>query len=208
MLRKPSPINHISVHGELIDFSQDKVKITLRDCLESIAKENRYSNRIPWTVLLHSIVVGRVAEELYAGNIPLIQKAYCHDLQESVVRDVPTPIKRAVGNAWDNLEADIQSKIFAAIGLKGKMGTQDDALLHEIDKAAGFVEAEAFFESDSEVIEMLTEEAKNLNPVVIAKTAQMFVSVMSMAENYIDENGKITDYTMSLYRTVISLGVD
>jgi hypothetical protein len=208
MLRKQPKIQHINAHGDLVDFSEDKVRITLHDCLDALAKERRYHNRIPWTVLLHSIVVGRVAEELYTGNIPLIQKAYCHDLQESVVRDVPTPIKRAVGNNWDNLELDIQTKIFNAIGLKSKIGTQDESLLHEIDKAVGFVEAEHFFPQESGIVELLTEEAKTLNPVVIAKAAQMFVSVMSMAETYCSEDGEVTDFTYSLYRTAISLGVE
>lgn len=209
MLRKqPNSINHTNLQGETIDFSQDKVKISLMDCLDALAKERRFHNRVDWTVLLHSIVVGVTAQRLYPSNAPLIQKAFCHDFQESVVRDVPTPIKRAVGPAWDNVEQMIQEKIFAALKIPTKISPQDDALIHEIDKAVGYIEADAFFADDTEIVESLRNDVSGINQTVIVRASQVFMEVMTTAENYATPEGDVTDATVSMFRQVLALGVD
>jgi 5'-deoxynucleotidase YfbR-like HD superfamily hydrolase len=209
MLRKNQPqINHVTNDGSLIDFSQEKVNISLIDCLTGIALENRYHNRIPWTVLLHSIVVGKVAVALYENNVPLIQKAFCHDLQEAVIRDVPTPIKNAIGNAWYNVEDMIQQKIFTALGIDARISGSDEALVNEIDKAVGYTEAVYFFDFESEIVQKLSEDVKGVDPKVLTQSAMEFSDVVKNVHMYITEESEVTIDTISLFRNIISLRVN
>jgi 5'-deoxynucleotidase YfbR-like HD superfamily hydrolase len=209
MLRKNQPqINHVTNDGSLIDFSQEKVNISLIDCLTGIALENRYHNRIPWTVLLHSIVVGKVAVALYENNVPLIQKAFCHDLQEAVIRDVPTPIKNAIGNAWYNVEDMIQQKIFTALGIDARISGSDEALVNEIDKAVGYTEAVYFFDFESEIVQKLSEDVKGIDPKVLTQSAMEFSDVVKNVHMYITEESEVTIDTISLFRNIISLRVN
>lgn len=209
MLRKNQPqINHVTNDGSLIDFSQEKVNISLIDCLAGIALENRYHNRIPWTVLLHSIVVGKVAVALYENNVPLIQKAFCHDLQEAVIRDVPTPIKNAIGNAWYNVEDMIQQKIFTALGIDARISGSDEALVNEIDKAVGYTEAVYFFDFESEIVQKLSEDVKGIDPKVLTQSAMEFSDVVKNVHMYITEESEVTIDTISLFRNIISLRVN
>ena len=209
MIRKNQPqINHVTNDGSLIDFSQDKVNISLIDCLTGIALENRYHNRIPWTVLLHSIVVGRVASALYENNVPLIQKAFCHDLQECVVRDVPTPIKNTIGNAWYNIEDMIQQKIFTSLGIDAKISMSDEAFVNEIDKAVGYTEAVYFFDYESEIVQKLSDDVKGIDPKVLTQAAMEFSEVLRNVQMYITDENELTMDTLSLFRNVISLRVN
>ena len=209
MLRKNQPqINHVTNDGSLIDFSQEKVNISLIDCLTGIALENRYHNRIPWTVLLHSIVVGKVAVALYENNVPLIQKAFCHDLQEAVIRDVPTPIKNAIGNAWYNVEDMIQQKIFTALGIDARISGSDEALVNEIDKAVGYTEAVYFFDFESEIVQKLSEDVKGVDPKVLTQSAMEFSDVVKNVHMYITEESEVTIDTISLFRNILSLRVN
>lgn len=194
---------HVTKNGNIIDFlSEDISGINLYDVLDGLGKEHRYANRIPWTVLQHSIVIGLAAQELYEDNIPLIQKAFTHDFQECVVRDVPTPFKDFVGKKWYEMENMVQCKLLARFGIDANISAADEKLIYEIDKVTGYVEACCFFEYDSEIVQELSKNAVNFDPIVVITVTRLFYRVLEYTKMY-DESGILSEDTIATFKDVI-----
>ena len=194
---------HVTKDGFTVDFLSDEVtKLCLYDVLDGLSKEHRFSNRIPWSVLQHSIVVGLAAQFLYDGNFPLIQKAFTHDFQECVVRDVPTPFKDYVGTKWYAMEDMIQKKLLSRFGIDAGISSNDEKLLLEIDRVAGYVEATHFFGAESEIVQEMSKNAQNYNPTVVITVTRLFYQILSSFQVY-DESGILSDETLRIYKDVI-----
>lgn len=91
----------------------------LREICHSLAQINRFTGhaRRPYSVAEHSLLVARIAADLFDAD-PLLQLlCLMHDAHECVTGDVATPIKYELGLAWHKFEAREQTRLLHAYGL-------------------------------------------------------------------------------------------
>lgn len=171
--------------GGLIDFSKEKLssdEINLKSLLNALANENRFSNQTGYSVLQHSIACGMAAKALYPEYIRVQRHAAFHDIQEAIIRDVPTPFKRMVGPQFDLAENKIQAKIYEAFGIDDTLGLSEVRnAVQEIDAAMLFVEVHAFFKED---FQRQLENDKHKPKVIMACTKAF--NVMMETDDYTD----------------------
>lgn len=101
--------------GERYDLlDPDPRGIRLRDVAHALARICRFTGAVlgdPYSVAQHSVLVALALRD--EGHHPAIVRAgLAHDMHESVTGDVASPIKRAVGLAWDAFE-DVHERAFA-----------------------------------------------------------------------------------------------
>jgi hypothetical protein len=190
-------MRHHYLDGTYLDFDLDDIgPVSVVPLLYNIAKEGRFCNQIPWSVLQHSIAVGRAAEIMYPGNTLLIKHGYLHDLPEAFYRDVPTPIKKMIGKYWYAMEDHITSRLFNSLRV-GALGDDDGKLLHMIDKTMAFVECLNYFDPDTvDYFKTKTE----LHPEVVSVCTATFGSVL---QNQIWDGSDLADWVIDLYKEVI-----
>lgn len=196
-------LRHFCANGNILDFAKDNIGfLKLEDLLILLANEWRFANEIPWSVLQHSMAVGKAASMLYPGNNLLIQHAYYHDIQEAILRDVPTPFKKYVGPKWYELEDMIQGKLFQALNIHGKLGDEDAEIVHALDKAMMYVEIIQYF---GVVEEMLSfEEPPAGEHLVVCTTA--FLDVQGLG-HLTDDDNYLSPHVLEHFKQIISLSV-
>ena len=180
---------HFQRSGHILDFSKKNVgDLSFEDLIHSIAYEKRYSGNINWTVLQHSLVMGRAAKLLNYNN-KLVRYCYLHDVHEGIIRDVPTPFKQAIGKAWYDMEHGVQYKLYDTLGQSDLKGLETDEKFKVLDKAAAYYEAMFFFGSDSQILEYLgyTDSISFIFP--IWKKAFKQINGLEM----LDEKGEVLE---------------
>lgn len=191
-------MRHYFNDGTFIDFTEDKLSdFQFERLLYNIGYESRFANQIEYSVLEHSIAVGRAAEMMFAGNVLLVQHAYLHDLGEAIYRDVPTPIKEMVGPKWYNMEKMISKKLMDYLGV-GELGDDDAKYLTYLDKTMAYVEATNFFAP--QFAELLKTKTELLPEYVVACTTA-FNSVTHM--DIWLESGMLNPDITNLYKQII-----
>lgn len=91
-------------------------------------------------VARHSIAVAEAA--LYCtGNPHFALRALFHDAAEAYTGDIGTPVKYAVGTAWDNVEHRVQTAIEQQLGIMTAYNHATNYLVKYLDYAALKVEA-------------------------------------------------------------------
>lgn len=86
-------------------LSPEKTDYSLDDILRTLANTPRWGGRTkyPWSVLQHSALVQHLVE-MYDGHTTDQLWATVHDFSEAFLGDVPTPLKRVLGDSYDHLE--------------------------------------------------------------------------------------------------------
>ena len=192
-------MKHYFTDGTLIDFELDPLNtFEFSNLLKNLSLEGRFCNQVPWSVLQHSIAVGKACEMLYPGNIVLIQHGYLHDISEAIIRDVPTPIKKLVGNAWYNMEEEIQDKLLNYLHVS-KLGDEDEDCLAEVDKTMAFVEACNFY-SEEQVEYMKMQQGYEPEIIICCTTAFNMVHGIDIVD---EENGGLSQDITDIYKQVI-----
>lgn len=192
-------MRHYFNDGTYLDFSQPYLReIPLEKLLFALSREFRFANQTSYSVLEHSLAVGKAMEMIYPGNVLLIQHGYLHDIGEAIFRDVATPIKEMVGKKWYDMENTITTKLFEALGV-GPLGDEDFKLLKEVDRVMCYVEALSFFPPEKgEFIKTLTE----LRPEILVYCTNAFNSVYNI--DIIDqETHSLNPEIIGLYKQII-----
>lgn len=203
------PIKHHCIDGTVIDFTQPKIgHFDISLLLTCIGRETRFQNQVPWSVLQHSLAMGKACEILFGGNTLLIQHGYLHDLHEAIVKDVPTPVKRAVGKAWYQMENQVASKLMEALRV-GALGDDDEKLLKQLDRVMAFVEGCHLHSSEWVELCMSEEEFKSvpLDIVVHATTAFNMVVNLEIWKDPELAGVELKEEIIDLFRRVIYLTV-
>lgn len=108
----------VGFKGERIDLLRpDKTDIHLETIAYALAHTNRFGGhtRVPYSVAAHSIHVSLILERDHgkaAARVGLM-----HDAHEAYVGDMPTPIKKVLGDVWAVLEGIWQERIGQCFGL-------------------------------------------------------------------------------------------
>jgi hypothetical protein len=190
---------HYFSDGTALDFSQERLApFNIEAMLYTLGQEHRFANQIPWTVLQHSLAVGKSCEILFPGNDLLIQHGYLHDFSEVVVRDVPSPLKKEIGKAWYQVENEIKRKIFEYYHLSPKLGDDDEKYLDMVDKTMAFVEAVNFCSPDT--ISLMKRQSE-LVPEYIVICTSSFVHTQGV-EIYNQED-MLNPLIIKLYKEII-----
>lgn len=103
-------------------------------CIEDIAHalsiENRFGGHLPkpYSVAQHSVVVYQIVK--YAlGSVPegdsnrinILRWALFHDAPEAYVKDIPRPLKKALGDCYSAIEKSTLEALQNALGFFGPM---------------------------------------------------------------------------------------
>lgn len=93
--------------------------IDIHDIAHALSHINRYTGHTtePWSVAQHSILVYMIARELHDCKPQGQHIALLHDAHEAYVGDVATPIKAALGSAWQQLERMHEERVHEALGI-------------------------------------------------------------------------------------------
>ncbi len=104
------------------DFADPRPEaIVLRDVAWCGALEGRYANHIksPAPVALHEVMTVMIADVLAGGMADPHVRWACvhHDNAETYTRDMPSPAKTAMGEAWQKFARPIERACNAAFGV-------------------------------------------------------------------------------------------
>lgn len=90
--------------------------VCFEDIAHALAGENRYNahTREPLSVAQHSVFVSQIVERA-TGNALLALAALLHDGPEAYLKDIPKPIKRALGPVYAEAEARAAIAIGSAL---------------------------------------------------------------------------------------------
>lgn len=119
--------------------------VCLPDIAHSLAQICRFGGHCKrhYSVAEHSLLV---AEILRFRGIPAAGQlaGLLHDVHEAYCGDVPTPIKRALGEPWREFESGIEKTVHAALGVSELMGAWQ-AEVHDAYLCALVTEMRALF---------------------------------------------------------------
>lgn len=123
---------------EVTDPLREIHKIDADDVFQCLDKIIRFNGQHPHkiSVLFHSYLTSRLAAHF--GENPLIQ-LFClfHDAPEIILSDIPSPVKKALGSEYFNLEDDWAEGMFSRF-----VGSQpeDYSIIKRYDEMAYQVE--------------------------------------------------------------------
>jgi 5'-deoxynucleotidase YfbR-like HD superfamily hydrolase len=188
-------LKHFFKDGGVADFSGD-ISVTLEDILSALSTERRFANEVPWTVLQHSLSTGLTAMSI-SCSLPVVQHAYCHDFTEAFVRDVPTPVKHAIGPDWYRVESLVEEKIFRALGIPLTLDAGASELVKAIDRTMCCLEFAYYFDDPEslEHWELRPDEA------LVAVCGDAFNEVRNYGE--IASNGVVDKHIVEMFNDVI-----
>lgn len=139
---------YFTSNGTLISYP-DLKNLKLDDMLVRLSREHRFSGASDCTVLRHIIAMYTVACELGLSK-RVKEVVLTHDIQEALVRDVPSSFKSFIGDAWHDAEDNIKhnvSKRFRWLE-ENDLSENDFTDFNNLDLMAGYVEAKVFFKYD------------------------------------------------------------
>ncbi len=188
--------------GYVVDFNHPRIEyLPMEDVLFALAREHRFFNQIDWSVLQHSLACGVTAAMYYPDNRPLIIHAFCHDLTEAFLRDVPSPVKTA---DYKKIEATIQKKIYDYLNIEPLAG-DDEKYLHEIDMHMRLVEAWEFYPTRDCYDAIKEEMGNDVDPDLVilctqAMTQVMGVNIWHVGEDNIIDMSVVAQFVVDQYR--------
>ena len=119
--------------------------VCLPDVAHSLGQICRFGGHCKrhYSVAEHSLLV---AEILRFRGLPAAGQlaGLLHDAHEAYCGDMPTPIKRALGEPWRRFESGIEKAVHAALGVSELMETWQ-AAVHDADLCALVTEIRALF---------------------------------------------------------------
>lgn len=92
----------------------------------------------------HSVQMARILYS-YTGNPHIALAGLLHDAQEAFIGDVATPVKHAVGTAWDVMEANLQRAIMSQLCPNRKHTLAVQPLIKLVDTYLLKLEVEVLF---------------------------------------------------------------
>lgn len=110
-----------TVSGAAVDLIEpDLSHVGLNDIAWSLSRIARFNGHtdtsIPYSVAQHSVHVARLVEHL---GLPREAQfaALMHDAHEAFIGDIPTPVKRAIGDAIKALDSRLEEAVRTRFGL-------------------------------------------------------------------------------------------
>jgi hypothetical protein len=97
--------------------------IDIHDIAHALSHINRYTGHTtePWSVAQHSILVYMITGDLCGLAAQACHAALLHDAHEAYVGDLATPIKSALGDAWQQLERMHEERVHQALHITNLM---------------------------------------------------------------------------------------
>lgn len=123
--------------GRVIDLLEpDPSQIHIEDIVNNLSNVCRFNGQLKqfYSVLQHSIHVA----ELVPNELKM--QALLHDASEAYICDVPTPLKRMLGDSYRDVERRIMQAIGTALGVEL---TELDPLVKEADRIMLYAERDA-----------------------------------------------------------------
>jgi 5'-deoxynucleotidase YfbR-like HD superfamily hydrolase len=129
---------------DLLDPSPLDVEI--EDIAHGLARVARWNGQTTgdhgFSVAQHSIVVEEIAAHMRPGLAPCWRlAALLHDAPESVIGDMISPFKAALGLDYRRFEARLESAVHLRFGLPTKLPAPIKTLIKQADRACAFFEA-------------------------------------------------------------------
>ncbi|MHB1869610.1 MAG: phosphohydrolase [Steroidobacteraceae bacterium] len=119
--------------------------VTIEDIAHSLSHICRFGGHCEraYSVAEHSLYV---ADILKSRGMPAAGQlaGLLHDGHEAYCGDVPTPIKRALGEPWREFESGVEKAVHAALGVSNLMDTWQ-ASVHDADLSALVTEIRVLF---------------------------------------------------------------
>lgn len=131
------------VSGRMFKFSDISTYPTIEEMAHSLSQLARFNGHLVdfFSVAKHSLMVADICGTIY-DDPQLALIALLHDAGESVIGDIPSPVKKLINMNSDGFLKDLEDKILARI-LEEHVGVCElPDLIHEIDIMARHIEAE------------------------------------------------------------------
>lgn len=139
--------------------------ICIQDMVHQLALEARWggATSIPFSVAHHSIWVARFVRELLSPDLRELGTAHAliHDAHEAYAKDLPTPLKALLGDAYTRMTDGLDQAIREHLGL----GPPSDEIYCAIkagDSYAAWCEAKALLAECKEVKRAGTEPPEGI----------------------------------------------
>jgi len=133
--------------GTAIDLcSPDTYTFKVESLAEMLSKVKRF-NGYGLDVASHSVQMARILYN-YTGNPHIALAGLLHDAQEAFIGDVATPVKHAVGTAWDMMEGNLQRAVMSQLCPNRKHTLAIQPLIKLVDTYLLKLEIEALIISD------------------------------------------------------------
>ena len=115
----------ITAHGRehyLTGAGQQLNTPDIREIAHALAQINRFTGHCkrPYSVAEHSVLVSTIAETEGASTSAQLA-ALLHDAHEAYTGDVSSPVKWAIGIAWDAFENTQQAAVHNTLGVRAAM---------------------------------------------------------------------------------------
>lgn len=174
----PTPTIRFGAHLLPLQGSDDDLRksiaraYSLNALARSLSRISRFNGHAEGfvSVAQHSVLTLALARVFYPADASLARLALYHDAHEAIVGDVPTPIKRAVGQPWDLFEDAIERLFREVLELASDPHAVD--AVHSLDRLA-FVAEDARWRRGHSVEHVLGElEGATGKP--IASSAPVF----------------------------------
>lgn len=134
--------------GTAIDLaSPDTYEYKVEPIAKMLSKIKRF-NGYGQDVATHSVLMARILYS-YTGNPHIALAGLLHDAQEAFIGDVATPVKHAVGTAWEVMEANLQRAIMSQLCPNRKHTLAIQPLIKLVDTYLLKIEIEALFMIDT-----------------------------------------------------------
>ena len=134
--------------GTAIDLaSPDTYEFKVEPIAKMLSKIKRF-NGYGLDVANHSVQMARILYS-YTGNPHIALAGLLHDAQEAFVGDVATPVKHAVGTAWEVMETNLQRAIMSQLCPSRKHTLAIQPLIKLVDTYLLKIEIEALLISEA-----------------------------------------------------------
>lgn len=164
------------------------------DIVAGLTKVKRLLGR-GMSVAAHSLFVYDIYTHLLAGTATPEEQlsVLLHDAHEAYIGDIPTPVKRALGEKVDELAERLDEAIFKAYGLQLIKGTAHNTSLATADTVALYVEGIKYLGED-QVYKLGLPEIQN-------KTLLSFaISKFEQDYAWMPDEGISDELSMAIYR--------
>lgn len=127
--------------GVMFDYSDPRPEdVSLTDIAFALSNTCRFGGHVPfYSVAEHALLVRRLVIE--AGHPELGLAALHHDSHEAYMGDVPTPLKRLLGDAYYRIADEVDVAVAQALDIPAC--DLDHFAIHEADQLAMRIEATA-----------------------------------------------------------------
>lgn len=97
-------------------------EIFIRDIAHALSIENRFGGHLPepYSVASHCVLASSIVAFM-GGSLEEQKWALLHDAAEAYVKDIPRPLKRALGETYRQIEKRVQACIAERFGLMSEM---------------------------------------------------------------------------------------